>query len=80
MDAISALFKALEAGLSIWLSKEKTKYTDRLLKIKEDYYREKTKADPNMAVLDDLEFQLFLLSSTFATSAASGQASSVQSG
>lgn len=37
------LIKAISAGLSIWDSKEKTKYVDQLFKAKEDYYAELSK-------------------------------------
>ena len=38
-----ALAKALAAGLSLWESKEKTKYADKVLKLKKEYYEEYAK-------------------------------------
>ncbi len=74
MDWVTALFKVLEAGLNLWGSKEANKYRDELAHIKTAYYDEKTKPDPNMAVLDDLEHQLFVLSGAFSTATAGGPA------
>lgn len=65
MDAVTALFGALKAGMSIWESKERTKYLDRLMSLEREYHVEKNKLVPDDAVLDDLEFSLFLLSSSF---------------
>lgn len=65
-----ALTRALAAGLSIWDHKEKTKYIDQLAKLQKDYYAEynKTLSDRNDAILDGLEFQLRILSNSFAAS------------
>ncbi len=66
----TALAKALGAGLSIWEHKEKFKYVDQLLKLKKEYYAEDNKApsERDDAVLDNLYFQLCLLSDSFAAS------------
>lgn len=64
-----ALFQALAAALSIWLSKEKTKYQDKLIGLRKAYYEEDNKpADTrDDAVLDNLRFELRLLAIGFAT-------------
>ena len=66
---IDSLFKALAAGLSIWESKEKTKYVDQLMSLKKDYYAEWNK-DPAIrsdAVLDDIKLKLRILCDAFST-------------
>lgn len=57
----------LEAGLSLWQSKEKRKYIDQLLEIRTNYYAEinKPQSDRSDAVLDNLEFRLRLLGLAF---------------
>lgn len=63
----SALFKALAAGLSIWESKEKTRYIDRLERAKrafDDEYK-KPPSERSDAVLDDCRFELRLVADSF---------------
>lgn len=67
---IAALFEALSAGLSLWQSIESRKYLDKLLSLKKKWYEEYNK-DPSIrsdAVLDDIEFELRILSTAFSTS------------
>lgn len=67
---IETIFKCLEAGLSLWDDKEKDKYKDELISLKEQYYAEFNK-DPALrsdAVLDNLEFQLRVLVTSFSAS------------
>lgn len=66
------LFKALAAGLSIWESKEKTKYIDRLERAKRAYDEEYKKplSDRSDAVLDDCRFELKLITDSFYSSTA----------
>lgn len=66
----AALAKALGAGLSIWESKEKNKYRDKLLSLKKAYYEEFNKPESvrSDAVLDNLEFELRILAESFASS------------
>jgi hypothetical protein len=78
VDLFTELAGALRAGLSIWESKEKTKYIDRLIRLERERDEEGKKPDPNMAVLDDLEFQLVLLSRAFSAAAIGGQKTSAQ--
>lgn len=80
MDLVTALFGSLEAGLKLWGTKEARKYLDEWLWLKEAYYAEKRKPDPNMALLDDYERRLVLLSSAFTTAALGGQTTPVQPG
>lgn len=58
----------LEAGLSLWESKEKRKYVDELIAIKKDYYAEinKPSTERSDAVLDSLEFRVRVLGIAFA--------------
>lgn len=58
----------LEAGLSLWQSKEKRKYIDELLELKQRYYEELKKApeDRNAAMLDNIEFRVRILGLAFA--------------
>lgn len=67
-----SLAKALAAGLSLWESKEKNKYIDRLEKAKREYREEfnKAPADRSDAVLDNLEFELRIITDSFAAASA----------
>ncbi len=64
-----ALIDALTAGLSLWEHKDKTKYSDAIYELKRKWYEEYSKdpADRSNAVLDNLELELRLCSSAFAT-------------
>ena len=67
---ITVILQILSAGLSIWASKEKTKYIDELTEI-ERLYREEENKPRNQqsdAVLDNLEFRLRQLGRNFAAS------------
>lgn len=67
------LLNVLEAALSLWNDKEKTKYIDQVKDLKLRYYEEYNKA-PSVrsdAVLDNIEFELCVLGSGFAASAGS---------
>ena len=65
------LLRALGTGLSIWESKEKTKYVDRYISLKTSYYREFNKPDAarSDAVLDNLRDELCILSDAFSAAA-----------
>jgi hypothetical protein len=73
---LSLVLDVLGAGLSIWDSKEKTKYQDKFIRIKTDIYEEMKKPyeDRNHAALDDLYFQLELLCNSFTSVAGSKNA------
>lgn len=62
-----SLVKALAAGLSLWESKEKTKYQDQLIELKEKYREEFNKpvGERSNAALDDIRFELCLLGNAF---------------
>jgi len=64
---IEALVKTLGAGLSIWQSKEKRKYVDKLIRLKREYYEEYNKEVSDDSVLDGLVFELELLGIAFAS-------------
>jgi len=65
-----SLAKALAAGLSLWESKEKTKYQDKLMNLRRDYREEFNKpvGERSNAVLDNLKFELCLLGNSFSSS------------
>jgi len=73
MDAFTAVAQALGAGLSLWLSKEKTKYRDRLIDLERKRYEEKNRAKPDHAVLDNLDYELFVLCRDFSAAVAGSQ-------
>lgn len=64
------VMQVLSAGLNIWQDKEKTKYIDKLAKIKEQYYVEINKPfdQRDNAALDNLQFELRLAAESFAAS------------
>lgn len=66
---VEALMSLVGSTIELLVVKEKNKYRDKWLRLKRDYYEEKNKADPDMAVLDNIEFELFLLSSTVSVEA-----------
>lgn len=66
---LELLFKVLGAGLSIWESKEKNKYIDKLIELKKDYYEEFNKGAGHRsnAVLDNIELELRLIAEVFSS-------------
>lgn len=62
-----AFLKLLGSALSIWDSKEKTKYQDKYQKLMKDWYEENNKPDweRSNAVLDNIEFELRVLGNSF---------------
>lgn len=66
---IELIFKILGTGLSLWETKEKTKYQDKYIALKRAYYEELNKPDEERsdAVLDNLEFELRILCNSFST-------------
>lgn len=60
----TVLLELAEAALSIWQSKEKRKYIDKIESLKKDFYAEKSKprAEQSDAVLDNISFELRLVS------------------
>ena len=67
---IDALIKSLEAGLSLWASKEKRKYLDKVISLKRDFYEEYNKPDDDRsdAVMDNIRLQLRIVANGFSTS------------
>lgn len=63
-----AILGIVEAALSIWQSKLRQKYIDKVEQIKRDYYAEVNKplAERSDAVLDNLEFELRITTSSLA--------------
>jgi hypothetical protein len=63
-----ALLVVLGAGLSIWEHKEKTKYVNKLMDLKREWYEEYNKPDSirSTIALDNIEFELRVLSLGFA--------------
>lgn len=61
------LLKVIGSALSIWDSKEKTKYEDQYNKLMRDWYEEINKPDDirSNAVLDNIEFELRLFGDRF---------------
>ena len=57
----------LGIALKIWEHREKTKYLVSYLDLKKKYYEESNRETPDNCVLDNIEFELYLLSSSFAT-------------
>lgn len=62
-----ALIQLLSSALSIWDSKEKTKYQDQLIDLKTRYYEELKKPENRVddAVLDDIRIRLCILVDSF---------------
>jgi len=73
---LEILFKVLGAGLSIWESKEKNKYIDKIIELKRDYYSEFNKGPGyrSNAVLDNIERELLIIAEVFASAAGSKDA------
>lgn len=65
------LFEVLGTALSLWESKEKTKYIDRYMSLKRAYWEEYNKPQESRsdAALDNLEFEIKLLSTGFVAAA-----------
>lgn len=65
-----SLAKALAAGLSLWESKEKTKYVDRLIELKRNYREELSKPIDVRSddVLARIEYELRDIADAFASS------------
>lgn len=60
---VESIFAILGAALSIWDSKEKTKYIDRLIYLKKKYRDEFNKPENirDNAVIDNVRFEIKLL-------------------
>jgi hypothetical protein len=71
---IQLILGILEQGLKLWNSKEADKYTDKLIKLKKDWYEEYSKPLEvrSDVKLDFIELQLRILCQSF-VSAPKGQ-------
>jgi hypothetical protein len=67
---IESLFAVLGSGLKLWASKEAHKYIDKYIKLRKEYYAEVNKPfdQQDHAVIDNIRFELQLLSSAFSSS------------
>lgn len=68
--SLSVILSLLEKGLSLWEHKDKTKYVDKVMKLKREYREEMAKPEDQRsgAVLDNIEFELRLLAGAFTSS------------
>ena len=66
--------KILEQGLILWNAKEKTKYLDKLIKLKKDWKNAYDNAQRDHNAIDDIEFELRILSESFIQAAGVTQA------
>jgi len=66
---IESVMALLKAGLTLWVDKNKTKYLDKFLSLQRDYYAEVNKPEGvrSNAVLDNIRFELELLSFAFSS-------------
>ena len=58
---MKALLQSIAWGLSLWNSKEKRKYIDKIVKIKKEYYEEYNEDRPDMAKLDTFKRELYII-------------------
>lgn len=58
---ISTLFKILEHTLGIYRTKDARKYLDRVIELRKIHHEESNKARPNMAVLDNVDAELRII-------------------
>lgn len=68
---VSLVLGVLEQGLRLWNSHESTKYLDKLIKLKKDWYEEYNKPLDQRSDnrLDDIEFELRILAESFVQAA-----------
>lgn len=64
---IALILGVLEKGLSIWDSKEKSKYVDKLIKLKKEWYEEYNKPldERSDIKLDAIELHIRILCQSF---------------
>jgi hypothetical protein len=75
----TSILNIISAALSIWASKEKTKYSDELKKLREDFYEEYNKPleERSDAVLDALTLRLRILTDSVTAAIGTSHASFV---
>ena len=71
METAGLIIGLLKTGLELWNQKESGKYLDRLIKLEKDFYKEYNKRDKDRsdAVLDNIRFELRILSVAFSAEA-----------
>ena len=68
-DFVSILLGITQTALNIWESKEKTKYQDRLISLKKDWYEEYNKPENERSglTLDRTRLELLILTSSISS-------------
>lgn len=64
---VSLILGVLEQGLKLWNSHESTKYLDKLIKLKKEWYEEYNRPldERSDSALVDIEFELRVLAQSF---------------
>ena len=62
---VTEIIALLKTGLSIWQSKEARKYLDKVISLEKDWYEAYNAEDRNNALLDNIEFELRVVSRAF---------------
>lgn len=72
----TVIFGVLEQGLKLWNSKESTKYLDKMISLKKDWYEEYNKplSERSDVKLDSIELQLKILCQSFVQAAKTNSA------
>lgn len=71
---VTEIIALLKTGLSIWQSKESRKYLDKVISLEKDWYEAYNAEDRNNALLDNIEFELRVLSRAFCSEAGTKKA------
>lgn len=77
MVQLETIFSLLGSALSIWDNHQKTKFVEKYIKLKEEFYAEKNKDKVNHATLDNIEFEFQLLIDAFNSEVARSQTSNL---
>lgn len=74
---IETIFPVLEQGLRLWNTKESRKYLDQVIELKRKWYEEYNKPQDirSDAVLDNIQFELRILSLAFVSNSGKQNAS-----
>lgn len=64
---IDSLFKVLIPALTLWKNKDARKYLDKVIQLKKEWYSEYNKDISDDAVLDNIEFELRIISESFSS-------------
>jgi len=73
MNWVPLVLEIVKSGLNIWEHKEKRKYVDKINKIEKELYEQEAKPfeERDQALIDNLHFDLVLVSRAFAQDAGS---------